>query len=213
MNEKPVPEFMMRYMENIGYECFGQYEGLSRQYHKEIAHYHENVHPGKMEVDSLYRRTSGQRTNFDGSRQLYEIEENYKAKALENACKHGYILPEHDTNTPSKELTDVQERGAFSRVLDQDDFGLSPEDKRAKIAHSSFEARNKITPEAKQQERALIEMYYGESKEAHRLPGPQQVGRYLSSLSSEKEKNITPESPSMNRSHDKKSPDMDKIDE
>lgn len=156
MQAKPVPEFMKRYMENIGYECYGDYAALSRQYHQEIAHYHEHIHPAKMRLASDYARSTGTRNTFDGSRELYTIEERYKEKAMDIGCKHGYRMPDEDM--------------MYSRELSQEERKLSPNDLLAKEAHSEFEARKGITLEAKQYERDLIDLYYGELPQRQFIP-------------------------------------------
>lgn len=165
MNNKPVPEFMKRYMENIGYESYTDYDRLSQQYHKTIADYHEKVHPAKAQMAGLLNRTQGKRINFDGSAELHVIEERFKGRALETACQYGYIPPEKDNSLQDRVLTQTQEKGAFNTVLGADDLNRSPEDKRADKAHASFEIRNNITPEMKRNERDFIEQYYGKSIE------------------------------------------------
>lgn len=187
MNEKPVPEFMMRYMENIGYECFDDYERLSLQYHREVDHYHQKIHPGKVEMSNLYSRIKGIRPNLTGNRELYEIDERFKAKALETGCKYGYNSIEESQSISDGDLTKAQNHSAFSNVLNKDDFDLSPEDKRARSAHSEFEERKGITTEARRYERELIELHYGENRNQKLVTDSKHAERYLSSLSSEKQ--------------------------
>lgn len=156
MQAKPVPEFMKRYMENIGYECYGDYAALSRRYHEDIAHYHEHIHPAKMQWASDYARSTGTRNTFDGSRELYAIEERYKEKAMEIGCQHGYRMPDEDV--------------MYSRELTAEEYDLSPNDLLAKEAHSEFEARKGIMLEAKQYERDFIEMEFGEGPKKQSFP-------------------------------------------
>jgi hypothetical protein len=180
MKEKPVPQWMRRYMENIGHECYSTYEGMSRAYHKEIDQYHEEIHPKQTQINNLYQRATGIRTNFDASRQLYEIDEKYKAKALDVACE------KYDYEAPEDIEADIPEDNTTDKQLDRDDFGLSPQDIRAKQAHKVYEAKHNITPEHTQQERQFIDLYYGEGRNEHVAPGPKHVSRYLESLSGEK---------------------------
>lgn len=174
MNNPPVPEFMKRYMENIGADSFTDFDLLAHKYHSEINHYHSKVHPAKAEMAGLLSRIQGSRINFDSRNELYAIEERFKEKALETACKYGYVPPEKDNTLQDKALSQTQGKGAFNTVLGEDDLNRSPEDKRAYKAHASFETKNNITPEMKKYERDFIEMYYGAGVEQKQpdIPAP-----------------------------------------
>lgn len=152
MADKAVPEYMKRYMENIGENSFTDYDSLSKQYHKSIQIYHELKFPSRISP------TGRPFFKQDVSADLQRIEEQFKARALDIACeKHGYKDPGYDNY--DKDLTTMQEDGSYNG-LSKDHFGLSAEDIRAKKAHEIFEKENPDKTQYKEGNRAIIDYYY-----------------------------------------------------
>lgn len=152
MADKAVPEYMKRYMENIGGSSFTDYELLSREYHKSIQVYHEIKFPSRI--------TPRGRNSFtqDIATDLYRIDEEFKSRALDIACKkHGYKDPGYQNYDNS--LTELQE-GSMHSGIAKDDFGLTSEDIRANKAHAVFEKENPDKMQDKESNRAVIDYYY-----------------------------------------------------
>lgn len=152
MAAKPIPEYMKRFMENIGHECFTDYQNLSRQYHDTVQVYHELKAPHRIQVGG---RLSPQR---DLQADLYRLENDFKGRALELACeKYGYNDPGYRDFDSG--LTDRQEAGEYNNVV-KEDFGLSQEDMRARKAHNSYEAKHPEKVAERQSNREVIELYF-----------------------------------------------------
>lgn len=152
MADKAVPEYMKRYMENIGESSFTDYELLSREYHKSIQVYHELKFPSRITPKG--RNSFTQDINTD----LYRIDEEFKSKAMDVACKkHGYKDPGYQSYDAS--LTGIQE-GTMQGGIPKDDFGRTPEDIRANKAHAAFEKENPDKMQYKEGNRAIIDYYY-----------------------------------------------------
>lgn len=115
-----IPNFMKTYMDNIGYESHPEYEWLSKEYYEAIAYYNERTYPKRNENWNMTHNTQ-----YDSERDLHYIDERYKSKALDVACKYGYEKPSEEK---------LMEDGYIAPEFED----VSWEDARASYAHRVF---------------------------------------------------------------------------
>lgn len=155
MEVKKMPDFMMDYVASI--DCYREYQGLAGQYRADIDNYIEKIYPVQnfnyVEFNKLHGKDLG---DLDPRSALYAINETYKRKSLEIACKHGYERPSSDVLEHHRKMTELQEKSpVFSRFISKEDI-MSSEDIFAKEAHRQYFAKH---PEVEKRHAELKESY------------------------------------------------------
>jgi|SRR5690606_5475075 len=190
-----MPEWMMDYAASFkddDNKIFREYRHLSEDYHREINQYNEKIYPVQnYNFKETNKRLGIDHGDLDPNIQLKEIDEKYKEKALNIACKYGYERPPDSVANHAEPLTRLQENSRFSAILKEDDKGLnlSHEDTIAKTAHKKYFEKH---PKAK-------ESHASRKADLRWLEEAEQVQDMLSVPYPEPPKvpepNITPEDP------------------
>ena len=162
MRTKEMPDWMMHYVaatDNL--MCYEEFRNLSSDYYNEISDYHQNIYPQQnMHYWSGNKAWGRGHKDLDPASRLHSIDEKYKEKSLEIACKYGYEKPLDIKTINDQDLTDKQEKSpTFGRFIRDDDklpFDASRQDEIAKEAHKIFFDNH---PEAKLNLNDNIEKY------------------------------------------------------
>lgn len=157
MADKPVPEFIKLYMERCGHDSWLDYTRLSRDYHATKQVYHEKKYPNYIPNTPYSRQVS-----VDIETDLRRIDAEFKERALQIGCKYGYEEPGRQDYDGY--MSERQESGMYRDVIDKDDFGLLPEDVRAKQAHEAFDKKFPEKAQDRGPNRDIIEDYFGDAR-------------------------------------------------
>lgn len=150
MSKRPMPDWMMRYISNIGTdECYNKFRELSKNYYEEIDAGGDRK-PRAVErfemlkINRVLKEENPYTSKSDKA--LFDINEKYKELSRELACKHGYDIKkplekmyENDPTLNNRELVSHEDR--IAKGLHKDFKEQHPE-KSAKAKNNEKKYRN-----------------------------------------------------------------------
>ncbi len=141
MKKEAMPDWMMRYVANIGTnESYDDFRNLSDEYHSNrISQISVDSPAPNFTPDPFKKVTNTQRIDIaPNDWRNFETNEEYKKEALKLAEKHGYEKP------AKNEIFNEKSGNILSdfRQNFNDLNGLSPQDLIAERAHNNFEKKN-----------------------------------------------------------------------
>lgn len=193
MSERAMPDWMMDYVAAIDNpNSYVDYKNLSKSYYNEINKYHSEIYPQKKSFQDEYNPQFGLGNKpYDATRDLRSIDEKYKEKSLDIACKYGYEKPPAINTKTDADFTSKQQNSPeFGKVIKDEDKlpdNASHQDEVAQEAHKEY---FKNHPQAKENFKLNKEQYREQEKfDIEMDKGHDFAKRYLDQLeSSKKEK-------------------------
>lgn len=147
-----MPDWMIDYVAAIdNNDCYQEFRNLSEAYYKEMDKYLYEIYPQKN-TNFTDRNINLRLENkpFDPKPDLKIIDEKYKEKSLDIACKYGYEKPSKIKTMTDADITKQQQSPEFQKVIKEEDklpLNASMQDEIAKEAHKEYFEKH---PDAKE---------------------------------------------------------------